>query len=377
MAEDYYKLLGVPKNATEGELKAAYRKLAMKHHPDRNPGDKASEEKFKEINQAYETLSDSRKRQMYDQFGPAGVGAGAGAQGPFGGFGGFENAGDVFGDLFENFFGGAGGGTGGGRRRSERGDDLKVGVELTLEQAFASDTKIPVRFERSETCRICKGSGAKPGTGVKTCATCRGRGRVQFSQGFFSMQQACPTCGGWGQIIEKPCTECRGAGRARREAKLTLHIPAGAQTGTVLRISGEGEAGAGGPGDLYVELRVKPHPHFDRDGDDLIYAKVLTFPQATLGATVEVPTIDGEKTQVKVPAGIQHGTSLRLRDRGMPRLQGRGRGDLLVQVRVEVPKDLTEKQKELLREYEKSLEHEENPGTREAEGGVFKKIFGG
>jgi molecular chaperone DnaJ len=390
MAEDFYKLLGVARNATEGEIKAAYRKLALKYHPDRNPGNKEAEEKFKEINQAYEVLSDAKKRQMYDQFGQAGVGGGAGGgQGPFGfggfgqgqgGFQGFEGAGDIFGDIFENLFQGGGGGMGGGggRRGRERGDDLRVAVEVTLEQAARSDTKIPIRFARNESCPTCKGTGAKPGTGVKTCSACRGHGRVQFSQGFFSMSQTCPQCNGQGTVVEKPCPDCRGAGRVRHEAKLTIHIPAGVQTGTVLRISGEGEAGRGGPGDLYVEVRVKEHPHFERHGDDLTYVKTLDLPEAALGTTIEVPTVDGEKTHVKVPAGVQPGTSLRVRDKGMPRLQGRGRGDLMVRINVEVPRHLTARQKELLEEFHKTLREEGSSSEKgePGEGGVFKKIFG-
>jgi molecular chaperone DnaJ len=379
MAEDYYSQLGVARNATDAEIKAAYRKLAMKHHPDRNPGDKASEEKFKKIGAAYEALSDPRKRQLYDQYGEAGVNGGAG-----GGFGGvppgFEGFGagvdvnEVFGDLFENLFsGGAGGGRGGGGRRRATGADLKYETTISLDDAF-SGTQLPLNFPRVEGCATCKGSGAKPGTQLKRCAQCRGSGRVQLSQGFFSMSQVCPRCHGEGHIVEDPCKDCRGQGRVRRDAELKIKIPPGIYDGATLRISGEGEAGPHGAaaGDLYVHIKVKPDPRFERREDDLAAVAGVDLATASLGGTVDVPTIDGESVKVKVPAGVQAGAVFRVREKGMPRLQSRGRGDLLVQIRVDVPRELTARQRELLEELRKSFGGEE-PG---AGGGVFGRIFG-
>ena len=262
MAKDYYEQLGVPRNATEAEIKSAYRKLALKHHPDRNPGNKDAEDKFKQANSAYEVLSDPGKRQLYDQYGEAGVAQGAqgGRPGGFEGFAGGEY-GDVFGDLFENFFGGAGGG--GGRARSHRGHDLKYSISVTLEEAYEGAQQ-PIEYERVEACSACSGQGAKPGTGLKRCAQCRGSGRVQFSQGFFTMTQACSACGGAAQRLETPCAACRGAGSARKRRRLTLRIPPGVYEGATLRISGEGETGprGGPPGDLFVEIRMKPHARF-------------------------------------------------------------------------------------------------------------------
>lgn len=379
MAEDYYQLLGVPRNATEAEIKAAYRKLALKHHPDRNKGDKDAEERFKGINAAYEALSDPAKRRAYDQFGEAGVsGAGtAGAGGPFGGGGGFQagDFGDIVGDLFENFFAGGGG----ARPRARRGADLKHDVGVTLEQAYAG-AQVPLEFERVEACGACDGTGAQPGTKPKRCAHCRGSGRVQYSQGFFSMTQPCSHCGGTGQSVEHPCRDCRGAGRMRRRRKLTLRIPPGIYDGATLRIEGEGESGSlgGPPGDLYVAVQVKENPRFERDEDDLVYVQPVSFPQAALGCTLTVPTISGEKSRIKIPAGVQDGALFRVAEKGMPRLRGRGHGDLLVRIRVQVPKHLTQRQEELLREFASTLEEGEGerPASGGEEGGIFKKIFG-
>lgn len=380
MPGDYYQILGVPRNATEAEIKAAYRKLALKHHPDRNPGDKAAEEKFKEANTAYEALSDPKKRQMYDQFGAAGVEGASAPGGP--GFGGFRgDFGDVFGDIFENFFGELGGRRG---ARPRRGADLRQDVSVTLEDA-AEGTQIPLEFEKVQECGDCHGSGAKPGTGLKRCAQCRGSGRVQFSQGFFSLSQTCSACGGAGQAVETPCRDCRGAGRIRKSTRLTVRIPAGVHEGTTLRISGAGEAGGRGspPGDLYVQVRVQPHPKFERDGDDLLYRTRLSFPQAALGAEISVPTLNGSKAKIKIPGGVQNGAVFRIRDKGMPRLTARGHGDLLVEVRIEVPKSLTPRQRELLKEFDSTLDHheepeppQEKPGGKDPDSGFFKKIFG-
>ncbi len=372
MAEDFYSLLGVARNATDAEIKSAYRKLAMKHHPDRNPGDKASEEKFKKIGGAYEALSDPKKRRLYDQYGEAGVNAGA--SGGFGGGSGFEGAdvNDVFGDLFENFFGGGGrGGRGGGRRRAH-GADLKYETEISLEEAF-NGGQIPLKFARAHTCATCRGSGAKAGSSPKRCATCRGSGRVQLSQGFFSMAQTCPKCGGEGQVVEDPCKDCRGQGRVRKEADLKIKLPPGIYDGATLRISGEGEAAphGGENGDLYVSVKIKPDPRFERREDDLTVHAPIDVATAALGGAVDVPTIDGEPMKVKIPSGVQTGATFRVREKGMPKLHGRGRGDLLVAVRVDVPRDLTARQRELFEQLRASFE-----GEGKEEPGVFGRIFG-
>jgi molecular chaperone DnaJ len=387
VAEDYYSLLGVSKSATEAEIKSAYRKLAMKYHPDRNPGDKKAEEQFRKINGAYEVLSDQKKRQIYDHYGEAGV-SGAGAGGPFGGgspfggggpFGGGAGAGvdvgDVFGDLFESFFGGQQGA--GAGRAQRRGADLKVQVEVTLEDAYHG-AQVPLRFDRNAPCKTCHGSGAKPGAQPKRCAQCRGSGRVQFTQGFFSMTQTCPQCGGEGQTIDQPCKDCRGAGRVREAAKLTVKVPPGIYDGATLRISGEGEAGVRGTpaGDLYVSVRVQSDPRFERQEDDLLAERSVDIAQAALGATLEVQTISGDATKIKIPAGVQHGAMFRVREKGMPKLHGRGHGDLIVRVKVAVPKDLNARQRELLEELHRSFHEEHQGGAGEGDGGVFKKIFG-
>ncbi len=368
MAEDYYSLLGVPRNATDAEIKSAYRKLAMKHHPDRNPGNKEAEAKFRQINGAYEALSDAKKRKLYDQYGEAGVNAG-GAGGPgFEGFGQGVDVNEVFGDLFENLFGGQG-----GRRRTAHGNDLKYETTISLEDAFKG-AQLPLHFQRVESCGGCRGSGGKPGSGVKRCTQCRGSGRVQVSQGFFAMSQTCPRCGGEGQIVEDPCKDCRGQGRVRKEADLKVKIPPGIYHGATLRISGEGEAGPRGaqPGDLYLEVHIKSDPRFERHEDDLSVHAHVDIATAALGGMVTAPTIDGEPVTVKIAHGTQGGATLRVRERGMPKLHGRGRGDLLVHVRVEVPRDLTARQRELLEEFHKTLHDEPAKG----DGGVFGRIFG-
>jgi molecular chaperone DnaJ len=347
----------------------------MKYHPDRNPGNAEAEEKFRSINAAYEALSDENKRRLYDQYGEAGVNPGAGGPG-FGGFGGgFGGAGvdvnEVFGDLFENFFGGGGGG--GGRRRAH-GADLKYETEVSLHDAFTG-TQLPLSFSRVESCATCRGSGAKPGTKMKRCSQCRGQGRVQLSQGFFAMSQTCPKCAGAGQAPEEPCKDCKGQGRVRRMAELKIKIPPGIYDGATLRITGEGEAAphGGTAGDLYVHVRIPPDSRFERREDDLTITAGVDLASAALGGSAEVPTIDGGTVKVKVPAGVQGGATFRVREKGMPKLHGRGRGDLLVTVRVEVPRDLTARQRELLEELRKTF----HPGEEGHEGGgVFRKIFG-
>ena len=376
MAEDYYGLLGVARNATDAEIKAAYRKLAMKHHPDRNPGNKDAESKFRKINGAYEALSDAKKRKMYDQYGEAGVNAGASGGGHpgFEGFGQGVDVNEVFGDLFENLFGGQGGGRG-GARRAARGADLKYETTITLEDAFKG-TQLPLHFQRVESCVTCAGSGAKAGTGRKRCAQCRGSGRVQVSQGFFSMAQACPRCSGEGETVDDPCKTCRGQGRVRKEADLKVKIPPGIYDGATLRITGEGEAAprGGQPCDLYLEVKIKTDARFERHEDDLSVTVPVDIAVATLSGTVDVPTIDGESIKVKVAAHTQTGATLRVRERGMPKLHGRGRGDMLVHIRVETPRELTARQRELMEELHKTIHGED--AKPQGDGGVFGRIFG-
>lgn len=383
MADDYYSVLGVPRNASDAEIKSAFRKLAMRHHPDRNAGNKDAEAKFKKINQAYETLSDPKKRRLYDQFGEAAVSGAAGAGRPrpegFADFGGVD-MGDMFGDIFEQFFGGAG--RRGGPRGAAKGADLKYEIEISLEDAFHGGEK-PVAFSRVSRCKTCRGTGARPGTGLKRCSTCRGTGRVQYAQGFFSLSQVCPDCGGQGDVVESPCPDCAGRGRVRSQVSLTVKIPPGIYDGATLRVAGEGDAGprAGEPGDLYVLVRVKADPRFERREDDLIYEKPLDIAEAALGATVDVPTLDGVSASIKIPPGSQHGTLLRIRERGMPRLNHRGRGDLLVRLKVEIPRHLNDRQRVLLEEFARSLRHDgegarDSPKDPQQDSGIFKKIFG-
>jgi molecular chaperone DnaJ len=372
--EDYYNILGVPRNATADELKSAYRKLALKYHPDRNPGNKESEEKFKQLNSAYEVLSDAQKRAMYDQYGHAAVEGGAAGQGGFGG--GFQGAdiNDIFGSVFEDLFTG---GMGGGRRsRARRGADLKHEMEITLEQAY-NGFNFPLEYERTEHCATCSGTGAKPGHPLKKCRTCRGSGRVQYVQGFFSMTQACPDCGGHGEVIEKPCTDCSGTGRMRKKETVTIKIPPGVSSGTMLRVPQGGDAGDRNSdnGDLYVEVHVHEHTRFTRESDDLIFRQTISFPQAALGCKLEVPLITGEKTEIEIPSGTQHGATIRLREKGMPKLGAKGRkGDMQVRVTVNIPRHLSQRQKELLEELDKVMQAE---AEAEREGGFFKKVFGG
>ncbi len=350
---DYYDVLGVAKNASEGELKKAYRRLAMKHHPDRNPDDKAAEAKFKEANEAYEILSDSQKRAAYDQFGHAGVDPSMGGPGGAGGFGaGVGGFSDVFGDIFGDIFGG------GGRRQqqAQRGADLRYTLEITLEQAVHGTTA-KITIPTLANCKTCDGSGAKPGSGKKTCTTCGGRGAVRMQQGFFSVEQPCPDCHGQGQVIEDPCTDCHGQGRLQESKKLSVKIPAGVDNGDQVRLSGEGEAGGPGApaGDLYVEMRIKRHAIFDRQGNDLICDVPIHFSTACLGGELEVPTLDG-KVKLKIPAETQTGKMFRLRGKGVKSVRGGAMGDLLCRVTIETPVKLNSKQKALLEDFAASLD---------------------
>ncbi|MBI4368936.1 MAG: molecular chaperone DnaJ [Elusimicrobia bacterium] len=369
MPRDLYEVLGVARNATDDEIKRAYRKLALKHHPDRNPGNKEAEEHFKEANQAYEALSDSKKRQLYDQYGFAGLGAAGGGPGAgAGGVGGFEGFGDfggVFEDVLEGFFGG------GGRRRTRprKGSDLRYDLAVTLEEAYHG-MEAPVKIRKREACGACRGSRVKAGSQPKTCPTCRGAGQVQITQGFFALSQACTRCGGEGKIIDQPCPACHGAGRQEKTVDMRLRIPPGISSGVTLRISEAGDAGerGGPPGDLYVNVTVKDDPRFERDGDDLIHEVRLGYPKMVLGVEIEVPVISGERCRLKVPAGTQQAALLRLREKGMPRFQGRGLGDLFIRIVVDIPKDITSDQKRLLEELERSFAETENEG-------FFKKVF--
>jgi len=353
---DFYEMLGVTRECDDGALKSAFRKLAMKYHPDRNPGDADAEHKVKEINQAYEILKDPQKRAAYDRFGHA-----AFEQGMGGGGGGFGGGG--FSDIFEDLFGEM---MGGGRRRSsggrERGADMRYNMEITLEEAFTGKTA-QIRVPSSITCTDCSGSGAKPGTSPVTCAMCSGSGRVRASQGFFSIERTCPQCQGRGQTIKDPCPKCAGQGRVTEERSLSVNIPSGIEDGTRIRLAGEGEAGMrGGPsGDLYIFLSVKPHEFFQRDGADL-YCKVpISMTTAALGGQFEVATLDGTQTRVKVPDGTQNGRQFRLKGKGMPILRQPQVGDLYIQVAVETPQNLSRRQRELLEEFEKLSSTENSP----------------
>ena len=346
---DYYEVLGVGRAASEDDLKKAYRKLAMKYHPDRNQGDAEAEAKFKELSEAYDALKDADRRAAYDRFGHAAFegGNGGGGQGhPFGG-GGFE-------DIFEEMFGRFGGRGGAGRAASGRGADLRQEVHISMEEAFAG-TKKTIRVPSSVQCEACMGTGAEGGkTSAQTCGTCRGAGKVRAQQGFFLIERTCPTCGGSGQIIKNPCKVCQGAGRVQRDRTLNVTIPAGVEDGTRIRLTGEGEAGLRGApaGDLYVDVGVRAHAIFQREGPNIMVRVPLRMTQAALGGAVEVPSIDGSRASVKIPAGTQTGDNFRLRGKGFSVLRSAARGDMYVQVVVETPQNLTAKQRELLEAFE-------------------------
>ncbi len=370
--EDYYKTLGVNRNASEQELKSAYRKLALKYHPDRNPSPEA-EEKFKQINEAYEVLSDPKKKQMYDTYGADAVNNGAG----FGGFqsGGFGNFEDIFSSVFSDMFGGSFGGSfGGGRRkRARRGNDLQQKIDVTLEQAYTGIEE-EITYSRIDTCDVCHGTGAEEGSSTKTCPICKGSGVVQFSQGFFSMRQPCPDCGGQGTILERPCKACKGSGRAKKKNTLKVKLPAGIKEGSVLRVANGGDIGTndGGYGDLYLQVRVKPHKIFERDDADLILNTEISYPQAVLGGEIKINNLMKEELTVQIPKGSTDGSVLTLDGQGMPVLErANKKGALRVLLNIKVPKKVTPRQKELLEELAKTFNEEVKPVKK----GLFDKLF--
>jgi len=363
---DFYEVLGVSRGASADEIKKAYRGKAKELHPDRNKDNPEAEAQFKEVNEAYECLKDEQKKAAYDRFGHAafegGMGGGprGGAQGGYG-QGDFASAfSDVFEDLFGDFMGGRPGG-GGGRSRAQRGSDLRYNLRVTLEEAYKGVQK-SINVPTSVACTACNGTGAEGGAEPQTCPTCSGMGKVRASQGFFTVERTCPTCGGAGQTIKNPCKSCHGAGRLEKERQLAVNIPAGVETGTRIRLAGEGEAGLrGGPaGDLYIFIEVREHALFQRDGVHLFCRVPVAMTVAAMGGEVEVPTIDGGRSRVKVPAGTQTGKQMRLRGKGMPALRGGGIGDMLIEVAVETPVNLTSKQRELLKEFER-LSEDNNP----------------
>jgi molecular chaperone DnaJ len=368
---DYYEILGVQKTVSPQELKSAFRKVALQYHPDRNPGDKEAEEKFKEASEAYEVLSDPERRARYDRFGHAGAGGGAG----FEGFGGFQgvNINDIFGDIFGEIFGG--GGRGRGRGGVGRGADLRYNLEISFEEAaFGCRPKVPI--PRPKKCEVCTGSGSKSGAPPKPCATCGGVGEVRFTQGFFAVSRACSDCNGTGAVIPDPCSKCRGSGKVPSEEVLEVNIPGGVDNGTRVRLSGMGEPGerGGPPGDLYVTVIVREHPLFQREDNEVFCEVPISFTQAALGAKIDVPTLDG-KVKMTIPAGTQSGKVFRLKGKGIPHLHSQQRGDQHVRVIIETPTDLSAKQRELLEKFAELSGEESHPQSKSFFDKV-KELFG-
>jgi molecular chaperone DnaJ len=355
---DYYNVLGVQKNSPPEQIKAAYRKLAVKHHPDKNPGDKSSEEKFKEAGEAYHVLSDKERKQNYDNFGHAAFENGAGGRG------GFENF--DFSDIFEDFFGDFGGG--GGRRSRKtnfRGSDLRYDLSITLEEAYTGK-KQDIKFSTSEKCNTCSGSGSKPGHDAGSCSMCGGNGQVRSNQGFFTVQQTCPQCSGTGEEITNPCGSCGGQGKKQTSKKLSVTIPKGVDDGTKIRLAGKGEAGSRGAsnGDLYLFINVYSHDLFKKSDENLFFEYPVSIADAALGTSLEIPTIDGGKAKIKIPSGTQSGKQFRLKGKGMPYIRGSGNGDLYVQINTEVPVSLNREQKELLEKFRKIENEKSNPSIK-------------
>ena len=365
---DFYELLEIERTADDATIKSSYRKLAMRWHPDKNPGDAEAEARFKAISEAYECLKDPQKRAAYDRFGheafKQGM-SGGGGPGGMGGGAGFSDLGDIFETIFGSAFGG------GGRQQARRGADLRYDMEVTLDEAFHGKTA-QIEIEVSQRCEPCDGTGAEPGTGARRCNLCGGHGQVRAQQGFFMVERTCPTCHGRGEVIEKPCRSCRGDGRVDKPQTLDVTIPPGVDTGTRIRLAGKGEAGPHGApaGDLYIFIHIRRHAVFDRDGTTLITRVPVSFTTAALGREIEIPCLDGKRIKVDIPAGIQSGKQLRKRGEGMPVLQGRGRGDLVLEIMVETPTKLTARQKELLRELQATETGEETPQSK----GFFDRI---
>ena len=357
---DYYDVLGVNKSASPEELKSAYRKLAVKYHPDKNPGDSKAEEKFKEASEAYGILSDKEKKQNYDNFGHAAFENGGGR--PSGGFGGFSGA--DFSDIFEDFFGDFGGGRR-SRKANFRGSDLRYDLSISLEEAYTGK-KQDIKFSTSEKCEICNGSGSKPGTNIGSCSMCGGNGQVRSSQGFFTVQQTCPQCSGTGEQITNPCGSCGGQGKKQASKRLSVTIPKGVDDGTRIRLAGKGEAGSRGAssGDLYLFINVYSHDLFKRSEENLFFECPISIADAALGASIEIPTIDGGKAKIKIPSGTQSGKQFRLRGKGMPFMRSGGVGDLYVQVSTEVPINLNKEQKELLEKFREIENEKSNPSIK-------------
>lgn len=367
----YYEVLEVERTVSDGELKVAFRKLAMKWHPDKNPGDDAAEARFKELAESYEVLKDPQKRSAYDRMGHAAFEQGGGAGGP--GFG--PDFSDFMTDIFDNFFGESRG-RGGGQGRN-RGSDVRYNLDITLEEAFAGKTA-SIRVPTSVRCDSCEGSGGKAGARPRQCGACGGSGQIRTTQGFFAIQRTCPSCGGRGATIDNPCDDCQGAGRVTRERTLSVNVPAGVEDGTRIRLSGEGEAGSNGgpPGDLYIFLAIQPHAIFQRDGADLFCRAPVSMTLAALGGDFEAPTLDGKPATIEIPAGSQTGRQLRLKGRGMPVLRSRNVGDLYIQVVVETPQNLSRRQRELLQEFDRESSGETHPESAGFLSRV-KELFGG
>ena len=359
---DYYEVLGINKSATPDQIKSAYRKLAVKYHPDKNPDDKTAEDKFKEASEAYHVLSNSERKQSYDNFGHAAFENGGRGQG---GFSDFDFS-SHFSDIFEDFFGeGFGGGHRRGKRANYRGSDLRYDLSITLEEAYRGK-KQDIKFSTSEKCSTCSGSGSKPGHDVGSCSMCGGRGQVRSNQGFFTVQQTCPQCGGAGEEITHPCAGCSGQGKKQATKRLSVTIPKGVDDGTRIRLSGKGEAGSrgAGSGDLYLFINVYSHELFKRSDENLFFEFPISVADAALGTSIEIPTIDGSKAKIKIPAGTQSGKQFRLREKGMPLIRGSGYGDLYVQVKTEVPVNLNSKQKELLEKFREIENEKSNPSIK-------------